>query len=55
MESLAITRMRTEPEEMKLMSGVKRTVFSIVTCQVGDLRRAVTVWDSSCVGRRKRR
>lgn len=43
-ESLVITGMRTGPEEMKLRPRVKKTVVSIVTCQVGDLRIAVTVW-----------
>ena len=45
-ESLVITRTRTEPEEMKRMSRVKKTVVSNVTCQVGDLRIVVTVWGS---------
>lgn len=45
-ESLVVTGMRTGPEEMKLRPRVKKTVVSIVTCQVGDLRIAVTVWGS---------
>ena len=45
-ESLVITGMRTGPEEVKLMPRVKETVVSTVTCQVGGLRIAVTVWDS---------
>ena len=38
--------MRRGPEGVKLTPRVKETVVSIVTCQVGGLRIAVTVWDS---------
>ena len=46
--------MRTEPEEMKRVSRVK-TVVSNVTCQVSDLRLAVTAGAVCRAGQEKRR